>query len=168
MDPTFEWVTPGHPLFEAVRTDCLARFDKHLRRGAVFYDLHRNAPALLDVCAASIKDGRGGTLHRRLFVIETSLSGELRVHEPTVLHEITLAPRGTTTPDDATVPDRTSVEQFLYRHSLEPWIAVAAQDRLAEVSRVARHVGISLNALIDRQQIQLAEFLNRQVAGQTT
>ena len=49
----------------------------------------------------------------------------------------------------------------------EPWIAVASQDRMAEVTRVVRHVEISLNALIDRQQLQLAEFLNRQVAGQT-
>jgi hypothetical protein len=31
---------------------------------------------------------------------------------------------------------------------------------------VAQHVNISLEALIDRQQVQFAEFLNRQVAGQ--
>jgi hypothetical protein len=36
-----------------------------------------------------------------------------------------------------------------------------------EVVRVAKHVEISLNALIDRQNIQLGEYLNRQVAGQT-
>ncbi len=35
------------------------------------------------------------------------------------------------------------------------------------MERVARHVEISLNALIDRQQIQLGDYLNRQVAGQT-
>jgi urease gamma subunit len=194
-DPSLEWVTPGHPLFEAVRTDCLDRFEDHLRRGAVFYDLHRNGPALLDVFAASIKDGRGNTLHRRLFVVETALSGEMRLHEPTILHEITPAPVGTSVsplplgegqgeggaslPSPAcgrgaggeggstAIRNRAMVEQFLYQHALEPWIAVASQDRTAEVTRVARHVEISLNALIDRQQLQLAEFLNRQVAGQT-
>ena len=70
-DPTLEWVTPGHPLFEAVRDDILARVEDHLRRGAVFYDLHGKRPCVLDVFAASIKDGRGKTLHRRLFVVET-------------------------------------------------------------------------------------------------
>ena len=35
------------------------------------------------------------------------------------------------------------------------------------MARVARHVEISLNALIDRQQNQLGEFLNRQIEGQT-
>lgn len=166
-DPSLEWVTPGHPLFEVVRADCLTRFDDHLRRGAVFYDLHRDSPALLDIFAASIKDGRGGTLHRRLFVIETPMSGEMLVHEPTILHEVSPARIGTQTPEGSPIPERTRVEQFLYQRVLEPWIAVAARERLAEVNRVARHVEISLNALIDRQQIQLAEFLNRQVAGQT-
>jgi superfamily II DNA or RNA helicase len=172
-DPTLEWVTPGHPLFEAVRTDCLARCDDHLRRGGVFYDLHRPGPALLDVFAASIKDGRGSTLHRRLFVVETSQpppgttqAGEMRIHEPTVFHEITPAPAGTTIPSSFAAPDRTRVEQFLYQRSLEPWIGGAARDRMAEVARVARHVEISLNALIDRQQVQFAEFENRRIAGQ--
>ena len=165
-DPTLEWVTPGHPLFEAVRTDCLARCDDHLRRGSVFFDLHRNGPALLDVFAASIKDGRGSTLHRRLFVVETGATGERRIHEPTVFHEITPAPAGTSAPSGFAIPDRTRVEQFLYQRSLEPWIATAAQDRMAEVTRVAKHVDISLNALIDRQQVQFAEFENRRITGQ--
>ena len=162
----------GHARPSAVRGGPRAiastAFEDHLRRGAVFFDLHRRRPAVLDVFAASIKDGRGNTLHRRLFVVETGDSGEMRVHEPTILHEITPAPAGTPAPADISIPDRTAVEQFLYQHALEPWIAVASQDRTAEVTRVERHVQISLNALIDRQQLQLAEFLNRQVAGQTT
>jgi superfamily II DNA or RNA helicase len=167
-DPTLEWVTPGHPLFEAVRTDILARVDDHLRRGAVFLDLHRERPAVLDVFAASIKDGRGNTLHRRLFVVETSAAGEMALHEPTILHDITPAPAGT--PPDLrglTPPARQQVEQFLYERALKPWAARASESRVHEVERVERHVDISLNALIDRQQVQLAEFLNRQIAGQT-
>jgi superfamily II DNA or RNA helicase len=166
-DPSVEWITPGHPLFEAIRTDCLGRFDDHLRRGTIFFDLHRNGPALLDVFAASIKDGRGGTLHRRLFVVETDVAGSMRVHEPTIFHEIMPAPPGTLAPTDVPLPDRKTSEQFLYEHSLQPWISVVAGERAAEVARVARHVEISLNALIDKQQLQVAEFLNRQIAGQT-
>jgi len=121
-DPTLEWVTPGHPLFEAVRTDILARVEDHLRRGAVFFDLHRERPAVLDVFAASIKDGRGNTLHRRLFVVETSAAGEMTLHEPTILHDVTPAPAGTA-PDlrGLTPPARQQVEQFLYERALKPW-----------------------------------------------
>ena len=39
-EPTLEWVTPGHPLFEAVREDVLDRVRDDLQRGSVFYDLH--------------------------------------------------------------------------------------------------------------------------------
>jgi hypothetical protein len=181
-DPTLEWVTPGHPLFEAVRMDILARVEDHLRRGAVFFDLHRQAPSLLDVFAASIKDGRGNTLHRRLFVVETSPAGTMALHEPTILHDITPAPSGTAptfslaprtqghragASEQDSLPDRRAAERFLYERALKPWVTVASEARVQEVERVKRHVDISLNALIDRQQLQLGEFLNRQIAGQT-
>jgi superfamily II DNA or RNA helicase len=179
-DPALEWVTPGHPLFETVRTDILGRVEDHLRRGAIFLDLHRERPAVLDVFAASIKDGRGNTLHRRLFVVETSPDDQMTLHEPTIFLDITPAAPGTASSfavglsgqkDGARVerslPDRRAVEQFLYERVLKPWAAHASTSRVNEVGRVERHVSISLNSLIDRQQLQLAELLNRQVAGQT-
>lgn len=167
-DPTLEWITPGHPLFEAVRSDIVARTDDHLRRGAVFFDLHRNQPALLDVFAASIKDGRGNTLHRRLYVVETDHSASMRLHEPTILLDIAPAPHDTAVPaDDLALPDRQVAERFLYEHTLQPWLQRETTSRNTEVERIASHVEISLNALIDRQNRQLAELCNRQVEGQT-
>ena len=165
-DATLEWVTPGHPLFETVRSDVLARTEEAMRRGAVFYDLHRTQPALLDVFAASIKDGRNRALHRRLFVVETSLAGEMRVHEPTILHDVTPSPLGTAVPNDP-VHERGQVELFLYQTALEPWGRKEAASREQEVARIAKHVEISLNSLIDRQNNQLGEYLNRQIEGQT-
>ena len=53
-DPTLEWVTPGHPLFETVRDETLDRVDEHLKRGAIFYDIQRKSPCLLDVFAAGL------------------------------------------------------------------------------------------------------------------
>jgi len=35
-DPTLEWVTPGHPLFEVVREDVWERVQSDLRKGTVF------------------------------------------------------------------------------------------------------------------------------------
>ncbi|MBI2946277.1 MAG: DEAD/DEAH box helicase family protein [Verrucomicrobia bacterium] len=55
-DPTLEWVTPGHPLFEAVREDVTEHVRDDLQRGSVFYDLHHGQPYRLDAFAASIKD----------------------------------------------------------------------------------------------------------------
>ncbi len=93
--PALEWVTPGHPLFEVVRHDVLAKTEHHLRRGAVYFDLHRREPSLLDLYAASIKDGRGQTLHRQLFVVETDsraqLSAALRLAVSTSLVLVVVA-----------------------------------------------------------------------------
>lgn len=167
-DPTLDWVTPGHPLFEAVRHDMIKQTDPHLEKGAVFFDLHRNEPALLDIFAASVKDGRGRTLHRRLFAVETALSGKMKLHEPTVVLDIAPAPPNTVGPADSlNLPNRQHVEQFLYEHTLKSWGEKVADERLDEVNRIRRHVEISLNALIDRAQCLLAEYLNRQVEGQT-
>ena len=178
-DATLEWVTPGHPLFETLRTDILSRVEDHLRRGAVFFDLHRSQPALLDVFAASIKDGRAKTLHRRLFVVESGMGmtgnreGEapaephsMLVHEPTILHDVIPAPVGTPAPQTS-VPDRQTVESFLYQHTLAPWGQREAAAREQEVARIAKHVQISLESLIDRQQLQFAELETRRIEGQT-
>ncbi len=90
------------------------------------------------------------------------------LREPTYFHAITPAPADTAGPSsDFPMPDRQQVEQFLYEHVLQSWVERAAQERSTEIGRVARHVKVSLNALIDRQNCQLAEYLNRQVHGQT-
>ena len=73
-DPTLEWVTPGHPLFEAVREDLLENAAPDLQRGSIFYDLHASAPYRLDFFAASVKDGRDNQIHRRLFAVQTELN----------------------------------------------------------------------------------------------
>jgi SNF2 family DNA or RNA helicase len=175
-EPTLEWVTPGHPLFEVVREALLEQVQEALRRGALFYDLNRTESSVLDVIAASIKDGRGHTLHRRLFVVETPATGPMVLRQPTLFHEITPAPAGGSgsgaesarpTVPDGPRPDRHLAEAFLVEHALQPWLSEVQGQRLAEIERVAKHVEISLNALIDRQQHQLAKYLNRQIEGHT-
>jgi hypothetical protein len=91
-DPTLEWVTPGHPLFESVREDVFERVQTDLRNGAIFYDLHRKEPARLDVFSAAIRDGRGNVLHRRLFVVETGINAIMTVRQPTIFLDFSLAP----------------------------------------------------------------------------
>ncbi len=58
-DPTLEWVTPGHPLFETVREDVLEQVQKDLKNGTVFYDLNMDEPVCLR-CIFGIHQGRVG------------------------------------------------------------------------------------------------------------
>ena len=166
-DPTLEWVTPGHPLFEVVREDVADRVRDDLRRGAVFYDLHARAPYRLDVFGASIKDGRANTLHRRLFTVETASTGEMLVRQESLFLEISPAPKGTSVPSDGHLPDRAAVEHYLVQSALQPFLTEVAAQRNKEVDTISRHMEISLGELIHRQNLQLAELVNRQQAGAT-
>lgn len=164
-DPTLEWVTPGHPLFECVRDEAWERVQSDLSRGAVFFDLNRKEPARLDVFSAAIRDGRGNTLHRRLFVVETAIDGSLTVRQPTLFLDFAVAPKGTHIPDDHGLPEREIVEHALIEQALEPFLAEIRTQRETEIATIANHVEISLNALIHRQNLRMAELLEQQQAG---
>uniref|UniRef100_A0A832A6H9 DEAD/DEAH box helicase n=1 Tax=Desulfacinum infernum TaxID=35837 RepID=A0A832A6H9_9BACT len=112
-DPTSEWVTPGHPLFETVRQALQNEVQDDLERGAVFFDLHRSQAYHLDVYTASIKDGLGNELHRRLFVVETGEDGALAVREPTVFLDLVPAPKETPVPAGDGLPNEQERERVL-------------------------------------------------------
>jgi superfamily II DNA or RNA helicase len=161
-----EWVTPGHPLFEAVREEVLERAQDDLARGTVFYDLHTDRPYLLDVFSAAIKDGRGNTLHRKLFVVQTGTDGALAIKQPTVFLDLTLAPTGIGTPEGNGPPERAMLEQALLERALKPFLAEVAQERRRETDTITRHVEISLNELIHGQNLRLMELVEQQERGE--
>jgi predicted GIY-YIG superfamily endonuclease len=164
-DPTLEWVTPGHPLFEAVREDVSEHVREDLLRGAVFYDLHQAYPYRLDVFAASIKDGRNNQLHRRIFVVEACLpdrqanhSSTMTVRQPTIFLDLALASKDARVPDGTGLPDRDAAERFLVTTALNPFLAEVATQRARETATIEKHLKISLNELIHRQNLRMAEI----------
>jgi len=166
-DPTLEWITPGHPLFEAVREDVFYRVQNDLRRGTVFYDVHRAEPARLDVFSAAIRDGRGNVLHRRLFVVQADMSGTLTIRQPTIFLDLSLAPAVTATPDGEGLPSRDAVEQELIQKALNQFLGEIDCQRRKETEIISRHIEISLNELINRQNLRMADLLESQQAGDT-
>lgn len=168
QETTAEWITPGHPLFETVREDVLMRVRDDLQRGSVFYDVHRKDPYRLDVFSTAIKDGRGNTLHRKLFVGETALDGTMTVRQPTIFLDLALAPTGIAVPDQDDLPDRHAVEQILVEHALTPLLADLTAERERETETISRHLEISLNELIHRQNLKLADLVEQQQRGETS
>ena len=159
--PTAEWVTPGHPLFEAVREYIVEHTQDNVRRGAVFYDLHRQEPARVEVFSATIKDGRGNTLHERLFVVETRMNGTSRVQQPTLFLDVIPATGTPNVPESSQLPSRQQIEQVLLTDALQPLLSQVSQEREQEIARIAHHVEISLNTIIDRVQYQFAELMEK-------
>jgi len=165
MDPTLEWVTPGHPLFESVRAMVHDTVQNDLRRGAIFYDLQRTEPARLDVFSADIRDGRGHVLHKRLFVTQTTPDGTMTVRQPTVFLDFSLAPQGTQVPDSPDLPGREQAETVLYEQALTPLLQAERTQRAKDVQTIVMHMEISLHTIIDRVQLQFAELLNQKESG---
>lgn len=169
-DPTVEWVTPGHPLFETVREDVSARVRDDLARGAVFYDLNAPEPYLLDVVSAAIQDGRGNRLHRRLFVVQGNVDGSRTIKQPTIFLDLVPAPEGETAPEiDAgeALLDLAATEHYLIEAALEPFRDELAAQRERETETISRHVEISLNAIIDKVQVQHLDLMQQKESGST-
>ena len=164
-DATSEWVTPGHPLFETVREDVWTRVQDDLQRGAVFFDVHHDAPYRLDAFCASIKDGRGAELHRRLFVVRTEPDGEQSIRQPTIFLDLVPAPKETPAPDLDGLPSLEAVQHTLYVQALDPFLAEVAAERVRETETISRHIEISLNELAIRQNVKLAELVEQQQRG---
>lgn len=150
---TSEWVTPGHPLFEAVREDVLAQAREDMQRGALFFDLNASTPYRLDIFTASIRDGRGNCLHRRLFFVQVDLDGSTSVKQPTLILDLAFTPKGTPVPELSALPDRDTTEKVLIEKALQPFLAESATERKRETETILRHIEISLNELIHRQQL---------------
>jgi len=168
-ETTSEWVTPGHPLFETVRQTLWEQVRDELMHGAVFYDLHSKEPYHLDVFSASVKDGLGNELHRRLFVVQSLHDGRMAVKQPTVFLDLAAAPKGTAAPAaDASPTGRQGLpgldqrEHALVEQCLNAFLAEIATQRCRETDTIRRHIEISLNELIHRQNLTYANLAEQQ------
>lgn len=167
-DATSEWTTPGHPLFEVVREDVVHRVREDLTRGAIFFDVHTKQPYRLTVFTASVKDGRGNQLHKRLFVVQTDMDAVTTIKQPTIFLDLSVAPSGTALPQTSDLPDRLAIELILIEKALTPFLTEISMGREQEIDTIARHIEISLNELIHRQNLKLAELIEEQQKTQQT
>lgn len=160
-----EWVTPGHPLFEAVRRHAHGRALDELGKGATFYSLQHEAPARIDFYRARIVDGMGQVVHERLFAVELSPSDEPRVQEPSVLGNFTPAEAPTELPPVGNLPEATA---WLHAHALAEFLGETRAERLTEIDRISAHVELSLTELLQRADEEIgraAADVDRRLAG---
>ena len=91
----------------------------------------------------------------------------LSIRQPTIFLDLALAPVGTTAPDDSTLPTREQVELVLVEQALQPFLGVISSQRAKEIETIATHMEISLNELIHRQKLRMADLLESQNLGET-
>jgi superfamily II DNA or RNA helicase len=142
-----EWVTPGHPLFEAIRRHTHSQALEVLAKGAAFYSLQHEHPARVDFYRARVVDGLGHVIHERLFAVEIAEGGTRRLQEPGLLGNFAPADPQVGMPSVATLPEATG---WLHENALAPFLEETRKDRLTEVERVSAHVELSLTELLQR------------------
>ena len=160
-----EWVTPGHPLFEALRRRSLELGQAAFARGACFHSLAHEAPARLDFYRARVVDGLGRVIHERLFTVELNNDGSPGLREPDVLGNLTPTPAPDGLPAVASLPEDPA---WLNEHALIPFIDEVRAERLAEVGRIGEHVELSLTEVLQRIDEEIgraAEEVNNEVTG---
>ncbi len=160
-----EWVTPGHPLFEALRRHSLDLGREAFARGACFHSLAHEAPARLDFFRAQAVDGLDHVIRERLFTVELPTNGSPRLLEPDVLGDLKPAAAPEETPSVATHPEPVG---WLTENALTEFIDEVRRERLDEVERIGEHVEMSLTELLQRidQEIgRAAEELEKEVTG---
>ena len=76
-----------------------------------------------------------------------------------------LAPTGVPVPDGAGLPERDQIEQVLVEQALRPFLEEIRQQREKETETISAHMEISLNQLIHRQNLRMAELIENQQSG---
>jgi len=147
-----EWVTPGHPFFEAIRRHTRDRALEPFGRGACFHSLSHAEPARIDFYRARVVDGLGRVIHENLFAVEIRENAEPQLREPTALGNFSPAEAPGTLPAVATAPEPSD---WLQEHALTPFIDGTRTERLTEVERIAEHVELSLTELLQRTDEEL-------------
>jgi superfamily II DNA or RNA helicase len=151
---SLEWVTPGHPLFEALRRHIFGLAQETFGKGACFYSLQHEIPSRIDFYRARIVDGVGNIVHERFFVVELIEGAEPKIHDPNALGNFIPAPRPSDLPATASLPEVTS---WLSQNCLMPFLEEVRDERLNEIDRIAAHVELSLTELLQKADEEIGK-----------
>jgi len=159
-----EWVTPGHPLFEAVRRHTRDEAAGSLRSGATFHSLDRAEPARIDFYRTQVVDGMGSVVQEKLLAVELGAGGRERLErrEPGILGNLTPAPQPNELPAGTFAP---APETWLHERVPGPLLEKTRAERDAEVERVVDHVKRSLTELLNRADDEIGRAALEVEAG---
>ena len=147
-----EWVTPGHPLFEALRRHALGAAADSFAAGACFHSLAHDEPARVDFYRARAVNGLGQVIHERLFAVELSADNEPIQREPNVLGDMTPCGSPETLPSAAILAEPSA---WLNENAFRPFIDEVRETVCSEVDRIAEHIDIALTEVLQRADEEL-------------
>lgn len=159
---SLEWVTPGHPLFEAVRRHTLHAAQKPFAEGACLYSLEHEQPSRIDFYRARVVDGLGNVVHERLFALEITDAGEPLLKEVGTLGNYVAANAPENLPAVALVPEAAT---WLHEQVLQSFLDETRAERLSEVERISEHIELSLTELLQRADDEIGRASEEKTKG---
>jgi hypothetical protein len=157
-----EWVTPGHPLFEAIRRHTFEKAVETFGKGACFYSLQHEVPSRIDFYRARVVDGLGQVVHERLFAVEIRDNTGPCLRESNMLGDFMPAEAPEEIPGVTSVPEASA---WLHKNALEAFLEETRKERLAEVQRIAEHVELSLTELLQRADEEIGKAMEDREKG---
>ncbi|MDA8001476.1 MAG: DUF3883 domain-containing protein [Alphaproteobacteria bacterium] len=158
----WEWVTPGHPLFEAIRRHTIGESQESAAKGACFYSLEHDAPARMDFFRGRVVNGAGRTIRERLVAVEIKEGEDLCICEPGALGDFTPAPCPDTLPAIASAG---GVEKWVLDREMQPFLEEVRSEHLHEIENISEHVEISLKELLERADDEIGRATQEKEQG---
>ncbi len=162
-DDRLEWVTPGHPLFEAVRRQIWEHTQPQIRQGTIFYSLDLEQSAILELFIAGVADGTGDILHRRLFLVETDAGGNRRLRDPNYVLDLIVPDKQPQVVPQIVIDDKTT--SFLFEKGLQGFVQEVSSEREHELDLIERSVRTCFEELIQKRNDVLSKHLLAQDNG---
>jgi len=150
-----EWVTPGHPLFEAMRKHTYENAREHLSQGAYFYSLGHDKPVRFDFYCARVVDGLGQTISERLFAVQLMDGSPPNLLDTAVLGNMQATAPLQELPPIANEPEAVT---WLYENALQPFLEEVKAERVEEIERIWQHVEVSLTELLAKEDANIGRF----------
>ena len=159
-NPDVEFISFGHPLFEAVLEWVKREFFTNLQRGALFDDPSQNYDGIFWFFEGEVKDGKGDVAGKRLIAIYDG--EEIREVNPSVLW------------DFAPSPNRDPIKVEMDRKKAQEYAMEVVEKYKQEIfeererqAQIKKKYGIkSLEYLIGELDADLAELYERKKGGE--
>jgi len=149
-----EWVTPGHPLFEALRRHTHKLAQETFAKGATFYSLQHESHSRLDFYRARVVDGLGDVIHERIFAVEISIDKTPQLQDLAMLGNLIPGKVSDSLPPVATLSEQS---EWLNENALQPFLSEVKKERVAEVERISKHIELSLTELIHKADEEIGK-----------
>lgn len=150
-----EWITPGHPLFEALRRYSIDASMDSMSRGSTCYALGEDSPFRLDAYRAKVVDGLGNIVHERIFVVRLEDGSDPSLVGPDSFGNLLPASVPMELPS---VAQKNEPIEWLHLHGLDPFLAEIRAERVEEIERIQKHVELSLTELIAKEDTLIGRF----------